>query len=57
MTVQWLRSHTSTAGGMDSNPGWGTKIQHVTQYSQKKKKNQLTPKSYNLNIYKLPILL
>ena len=35
----------------------GTKILYVTQYSQKKKKNQLTPKSYNLNIYKLPILL
>ena len=28
LAVQWLRLHTSTAGGMDLTPGWGTKIPH-----------------------------
>ena len=26
LAVQWLRLHTSTAGGIDSIPGKGTKI-------------------------------
>ena len=47
--------HRRTAGAMGSIPVQETKILYVTQYSQKKKK--LTPKSYKLNIYKLPILL
>ena len=27
--VQWLRLHTSTAGGKSSISGWGTKIPHA----------------------------
>ena len=33
--VQWLRLCTSTAGGMGSNPGQGTKILHAMWHSQK----------------------
>ena len=29
--VQWLRLHTSNAGGPSSTPGQGTKILHATQ--------------------------
>ena len=36
--VQWLTFCASTAGGMGSIPGWGTKILHAARYSQKKKK-------------------
>ena len=51
--------HCRTAGATGLIPVQGTKIPYVTQYSQKKKKNKknLTPKSYTLNIHKLPILL
>ena len=38
LVVQWLRTHTSTAGGMSAIPGWGTKIPHALWCSQKKKK-------------------
>ena len=27
--VQGLRVHTSTAGGVDLIPGWGTKLSHA----------------------------
>ena len=36
--VQWLRLCTSTAGGMGSIPGQGTKTPHAVQKDQKKKK-------------------
>ena len=36
--VQWLRLHASTAGEVDSTPGWGTKILHAAWCSGKKKK-------------------
>ena len=36
LVVQWLRNHASTAGGMGSVPGPGTKIPHATQPGQKK---------------------
>ena len=29
LVVQWLRLHTSKAGDMGLNPGWGAKIQHT----------------------------
>ena len=29
LLVQWLRLHAPTAGGIDSIPGWGTKILHA----------------------------
>ena len=35
--VQWLRLHTSNAGGMGLIPGWGTKIPHAVRCGQKKK--------------------
>ena len=40
LAVQWLRLHASTAGGMGSIPGWGTKIPHATWYGAKKKRNK-----------------
>jgi len=33
--VQWLRPCASTAGVIDSVPGWGTRILHAVQCSQK----------------------
>ena len=38
LAVQWLRLHTSTAGGTVSIPGQGTKIPHAALCGQKKKK-------------------
>ena len=35
LVAQWLRLHTSTAGGAGSIPGRGTKISHAVQHSQK----------------------
>ena len=40
LVVQWLGLHASTAGGMGSIPGQGTKILYATQHGQKKKKNK-----------------
>ena len=37
LVVQWLRLCASNAGGMDSIPGWGTKIPHTTQCLAKTK--------------------
>ena len=39
--VQWLGLCTSTAGGMGSIPGQGTKIPHATLCSQRKKKKKI----------------
>ena len=39
--VQWLKLHASTAGGMGSIPGQGTRIQHATRCSQKQTNKQL----------------
>ena len=38
--VQWLRVHASTAGGMGSIPGQGTKILHAAQCEKKRKKER-----------------
>ena len=35
--VQWLGFHAFTADGMDSIPGWGTKILKTVQCGQRKK--------------------
>ena len=40
LALQWLRLHVSTAVGMGSIPGWGTKIPHVAQCGKKKKKKK-----------------
>ena len=40
LVVQWLRLHGSTARGMGSIPGWGTKLSHARQCSQKKRKRE-----------------
>ena len=37
LVVQWLGLRASTARGMDSIPGWGTKIPHAMQCGQKNK--------------------
>ena len=37
LLVQWLKLHTSNAGGMISIPGWETKIPHATPWSPKVK--------------------
>ena len=37
LAVLWLRLHASTARGMGSVPGWGTKILHATKWSQIKR--------------------
>ena len=42
LEFQWLRCHASTAGGIGSIPGQGTKIPHATQSSQKKKRKQIS---------------
>ena len=45
LVVQWLRLHTSNAGGAGSIPGQRTKIPYTTQCSQKlKKKKKLMTK-------------
>ena len=38
LVVQWVRLCAPTAGGTGSVPGGGTKIPHVTQLGQKKKR-------------------
>ena len=36
LAVQWLgHVHASTAEGMSSNPGWGTKLSHAAQGGQR----------------------
>ena len=37
LVVQWLRLHISIAEDTRSIPGWGTKILHAAQRSQKAK--------------------
>ena len=38
--VQLLGLHASTAGGIGSIPGWGTKISHAAAQPGKKKKGE-----------------
>ena len=40
LVVHWLRLHASSAGGMGSVPGQGTKILCAMQCSQKRKKTR-----------------
>ena len=43
LAVQWLGLRASTAGGMGSIPGWGTKIPQAPRHGQKtKQKNPHT---------------
>ena len=44
LVVQWLRLHTSNAGGTGSIPGQGTKIVHAAQHGQKLIKIKMAPK-------------
>ena len=44
LPVQWLVLHTSTAGGMGSIPGWGTKTHMSCGAAKKKKKAELFEK-------------
>ena len=38
LAIQWLGLCASTARGLGSIPGWGTKIPKAVRHSQKKKK-------------------
>ena len=44
-TIKWLRLHASTAGGLGSIAGQGTKTQHAVQHSQINLLNKLKKKS------------
>ena len=50
LVVQCLRFHVSTAGGMGSIPGQGTKILQVTQHGTKKKKKTPEPQPHYRNM-------
>ena len=41
LAAQWLRLRASTAGGLGSIPGQGTKMLQAMLFRQKKKKNLL----------------
>ena len=40
LEVQWLRM-PSSAGGVGSIPGWGTKLPHANEAKKKKKEKRL----------------
>ena len=40
---QWLSLHILKAGGMGLTPGWGAKVLHAAQRSQKKQTRELWP--------------
>ena len=42
LVVQWLGLCTSTTGGVDSIPGWGTKLPYATWHGLPKNKDRLT---------------
>ena len=44
LAVQWLKLCASTAGGLGSISGQGTKILHATQCGQKQKKKEKVKK-------------
>ena len=46
LAVQWLGLHASTAEGMGSIPGQGTKIPHAVRYGLRKKKNVTIRKNW-----------
>ena len=50
LAVQWLRLHTSTAGGTGSIPGSGTRITHATVCGQKKERKKKISCTINRNI-------
>ena len=57
LAVQWLGLHTSTAGSMDSVPGWRTKILQAVRCGQKKSINlraSLNELIYVKRLEKLP---
>ena len=51
--VQWLRLRASTAGGMGWIPGQGTRISHVAQRDQKKKKKKNQKWYHNMQAFHL----
>ena len=53
MVVQWLRLQASTAEGMGSVPGQGTRIQHASQTKTNKQTNK--PKQHQNN-NEIPLL-
>ena len=53
LVAQWLRLHTSSAGGMGSISGWGNKILLTEGYGQKKLKmifkNNIHPRNMSID--------
>lgn len=41
LAIQWLRLHSSNAGGMALVPGWGSEIPHAVGHSQKPVNKQI----------------
>ena len=52
LVVQWLRLCVSSAGGVGSIPGQGTKIPHTKVQQKKKKGNNQTYKTVRIHKYK-----
>ena len=49
LAVQWLGLHASSAGGIGSIPGRGSKILHAAWFGQKKKKKDLLKGRFTTN--------
>ena len=48
LMVQWLRLHTSAAGGTGLIPGRGNKVLHAAWCAQKRKKKKVKRNEYGL---------
>ena len=49
--VQWLGLRASTAGGMGSIPGWGTKTPQAVQLYRKRKKETQLIMAFKTKVY------
>ena len=49
--IQWLGVHVSTARGMGSIPGQGSKIPQATQCSQKERKKEMKKEKKTLHTH------
>ena len=49
LAIQWLRLHTSTAGGVGLILGQRTKILYATEHNQKKKKTPPPPTTVHIS--------
>ena len=53
MVVQWLRLQASTAEGMGSVPGQGTRIQHASQTKTNKQTQTASKQQWDTTTYLL----